>query len=135
MIDSGSFMSMDKGEPYKRAGRVGDQVKAEIAEIISKKISDPRVASVTVTAVILTDDLKYAKVYISPWLAESSEATLKGLTHAAGFIRRELGKRLKIRYLPELEFKLESDSPYQILDLLEQIKTKNRESSIDEHDE
>jgi ribosome-binding factor A len=135
VIDSGGFMPMDKGEPYKRAGRVGDQVKAEIAEIISKKISDPRVASVTVTAVILTDDLKYARVYISPWMAESSEATLIGLTHAAGFIRKELGKRLKLRYLPELEFKLESDSPYQVLDLLEQIKTQNRETSTDEHDE
>lgn len=77
----------------------------EIADILLKKIQDPRIGFATVTAVEISVDLRHAKVFVSS-LEESvaKERTLKGLKQAAGFIRSELGKRLKLRRIPELAF-------------------------------
>lgn len=93
---------------YKRSDRLGEQIKEEIADIIMHKIHDPRIGFVTVTHVDLSDDLKNAKVYISI-LDDSAKKgdTISGLISAAGFIRSELRKRLRIRYIPELLFKLD----------------------------
>jgi ribosome-binding factor A len=123
------------GENFKRADRVGEAIKAEIAEIISRKIKDPRVGFVTVTSVQVTDDLRFARIYIAPSIEDSGETALKSLSHAGGFIRKELGKALQLRYLPELVFKLESDSPLRVLKLLDQVIRPGKESSKNDHDE
>ncbi|MBI1820510.1 MAG: 30S ribosome-binding factor RbfA [Nitrospirae bacterium] len=115
---------MNKGNTYKRAERVGDQIRAEIADIISKKVKDPRIGLVTVTSVVLTDDLKNAKIFISPSMGVEGKESLKSLSRAAGFIKKELGSRLQLRFIPELVFKLEADSSSRLLELLEQIKNK-----------
>ncbi|MEK6682820.1 MAG: 30S ribosome-binding factor RbfA [Nitrospirota bacterium] len=93
---------------YKRSDRLGGQIKEEIADIIMRKIHDPRIGFVTVTHVDLSDDLKNAKVYVSI-LDDSKDKkeTLNGLLSAAGYVRAELKKRLSIRFIPELIFKID----------------------------
>lgn len=88
---------------YKRSGRVGDQIREQIAEIILNKVKDPRVGFVTVTSVSLSDDLRHARVYLST-MGEDPSAAFKGLEKARGFIRGELGRRIKLRFVPELSF-------------------------------
>lgn len=89
----------------KRVNRAASVVRDEICAII-RKLKDPRIKFVTVTGVDLSVDLKYAKVYVSVLGSTSErEETLAGLTSANGFIRRELGARLKkMRHIPELTF-------------------------------
>lgn len=93
---------------YKRSDRLGGQIKEEIADIIMRKIHDPRIGFVTVTHVDLSDDLKNAKVYVSI-LDDSKDkkATINGLLSASGYIRAELKKRLSIRFIPDLVFKID----------------------------
>ncbi|MFI5304635.1 MAG: 30S ribosome-binding factor RbfA [Nitrospiria bacterium] len=122
------------GENFKRADRVGEAIKAEIANILSRKIKDPRVGFVTVTSVQVSDDLRTAKVYIAPSIQNSGEVELNNLSRTSGFIRRELGRALQLRYIPELIFKLESDSPLKVLELLEQIKGPDEETVRKEND-
>lgn len=109
---------------YKRATRVADQIRAEVADIIMRKTKDPRVGDVTVTDVEVTDDLRLARVFITALGDERAQAAaLAGLTKAAGFIRSELGRRLALRYTPELLFHrdLAGVRGDRILSLLEQV--------------
>lgn len=110
---------------YKRATRVGDQVRMEVADILMRKTKDPRVASVTVTDVSLSDDLRTARVYVTTGGEGQQEAeALAGLAKASGFIRAELGRRLHLRYTPELIFQKDISGPRgdRILSLLEQLE-------------
>jgi ribosome-binding factor A len=91
---------------YKRADRVADQIRMEVADILMRKIKDPRVQSVTVTGVELTADLRVAHVFVTTMGTEQAERdTFAGLSKASGFVRAELGRRLTLRYLPEVIFK------------------------------
>ena len=91
---------------YKRADRVADQIRMEVADILMRKIKDPRVQSVTVTGVELTADLRIAHVFVTTMETEQAERdTFAGLSKASGFVRAELGRRLTLRYLPEVIFK------------------------------
>jgi ribosome-binding factor A len=91
---------------YKRADRVADQIRMEVADILMRKIKDPRVHSVTVTDAELTADLRIAHVYVTTMENEQVEREIfAGLSKASGFIRAELGRRLSLRYLPEVIFK------------------------------
>ena len=90
---------------YKRTDRVGDQIRMEIADILMRRVKDPRVGFVTVTAVDVTPDLKHAWVYVTVLQDGAQEAkTMSALSRAGGFIRGVLGRRLKLRYVPELTF-------------------------------
>lgn len=88
-----------------RTNRIAEQMKKEISDIISRKIKDPRVGFVTVTDVELSNDLQQATVFISV-LGDDEEKndTLVGLTKASGFIRSEVGKRIRLRKTPEIMF-------------------------------
>jgi ribosome-binding factor A len=91
---------------YKRATRVADQIRMEIADILMRKAKDPRVGLVTVTDVELSNDLRLAHVYVTTLEEGQCEAdAFAGLSKAVGFIRAELGRRLNLRYIPELIFK------------------------------
>jgi ribosome-binding factor A len=116
---------------YKRADRIGDQIRAEIADILVRKIKDPHIGFVTVTAVEVTDDLRHAKVFVSMLenesLASPSRAqsrSLRALVRASGFIRTELGKRLRLKFLPQLSFCIDQSiqRTAHILQLLDEIK-------------
>ena|SRR3989338_4414548 len=89
---------------YKRSSRVGDQIRMEIAEILMTKVKDPRIGFVTVTAVEVSDDLRNARVFVSV-LGSDVGRTFEGLDAARPFIRSELGRRLKLRFVPELSFR------------------------------
>jgi len=91
---------------YKRKDRLADQLKKEIADILLRQVKDPRVGSVTITDAQLTDDLRNAKIFFVEMGREGFDPqTLEGLQNALGFIRRELGKRLQIRRVPEILFR------------------------------
>ena len=115
---------------YKRATRVADQIRMEVADIIMRKTKDPRVASVTVTDVELTNDLRLAHVFVTTLLdAEQERAAFVGLNKASGFIRSELGRRLNLRYTPEIVFQkdisgLRGDRLLSILDHLDEERQK-----------
>lgn len=89
----------------KRAVRVGDQILKEIAILLLNRVKDPRVKGVTITGTKLSNDLKMARVYFSV-IGEKSdvEMALNGLNSAKGFIKREIGLRMKLRYVPEIKF-------------------------------
>jgi len=110
---------------FKRADRVSDQMRMEIADILMRKVKDPRVGFVTVTAVDVTADLKQARVYVTV-LGQEEQATdtMDALSRAEGFIKGELGRRLKLRYVPTLTFVQDAslDRTARVLNLLDDIR-------------
>jgi ribosome-binding factor A len=110
---------------YKRSARVADQIRMEVADILMRKTKDPRVGIVTVTDVELTSDLRLARIFVTTGPDEKQEAgALAGLANAAGFIRAELGRRLNLRYSPELIFQKDITGPRgdRILSLLTELQ-------------
>ncbi|WP_078554606.1 30S ribosome-binding factor RbfA [Bacillus alkalicellulosilyticus] len=96
-----------------RASRVGEQMKKELSEIIMRELKDPRIKFVTVTGVDVTGDLQQATVYITVLGTEEEKAdTLKGLSKATGFIRTEIGKRIRLRKTPEIFFTFDESIEY-----------------------
>ena len=109
---------------YHRADRVADQVRMEVADILMRKIKDPRVQSVTVTDVKLTSDLRIARVFVTTMGTEEVERNVfVGLEQASGFVRGELGRRLSLRYLPEIVFAKDVSGPRgdHVLKLLDEL--------------
>lgn len=92
-----------------RTDRISEEIKKELSTLIREEIKDPRLPElVSVTAVRVTKDLRYAKVYVSIFGDDSKkEGALAALGHAAGFIRHEIGQRIQLRYTPEFQFKLD----------------------------
>jgi ribosome-binding factor A len=90
---------------FSRAVRIADQIQRDLSGVIRQEVKDPRVGSVTITAVEVNRDLSHAKVYVSS-LAEitSTEQSVEALQHAAGFLRSQLSRTLKIRSVPQLQF-------------------------------
>jgi ribosome-binding factor A len=93
---------------FSRTNRISEVVMRELAQMIQHEVSDPRVGLVTVSHVDVTSDLKYAKVFITRLDGFETEQDvkecLKGLANAAGFLRRNLAKRVELRAIPELRF-------------------------------
>jgi len=112
--------------PYKRSQRVGDLLREEIADIIMRRVKDPRLGFVTVTGVDITDDLKIAKVYVSILKDEERETALSILNAAKNFIRSEVGKRVRMKFIPTLEFRVDEsiERGDRIDRLLREIKEK-----------
>lgn len=90
---------------YSRSSRVVEQIKRELAELIRLEVKDPRVGFVTITDVEITADYAHAKVFFSSLKGQvEAEAIQEGLRRASGFLRRELGRRVRIHTTPELHF-------------------------------
>ncbi|WP_144509216.1 30S ribosome-binding factor RbfA [Bacillus sp. FJAT-22090] len=111
-----------------RANRVAEQMKKELGEIIGRKLKDPRIGFVTVTDVAVTGDLQQATIYFTV-LDGNREDTLKALEKAKGFIRSEIGQRIRLRITPELLFEFDESAAYgnRIDDLLRQINKSSEE--------
>ena len=115
-----------------RIGRINEEIQRELAEQL-RRLKDPRVSQVgmvSVTRVDTTGDLRYAKVYISVPDKTQEKDVLKGLKSASGFLRRELGRSLQLRYTPELQFIADDSIAYgaHILEVLrdpEKVKPVN----------
>ena len=103
-------------------------MKHEIADILMRKIKDPRVGFVTVTDVELADDLRNAKVFVSVYGTDKAES-LKGLQSASSFIRSELGRRMRMKFVPELLFRYDDsvERGAHIMELLHSIEENDEE--------
>ncbi|HOB20649.1 MAG TPA: 30S ribosome-binding factor RbfA [Candidatus Atribacteria bacterium] len=99
-----------------RIDRINEEIRKDVIEIIRDLVKDPRISEMsTVTKVETTKDLRYAKVYVSVLGSEEERLnTIEGLKSAAGFIRKELGSRLEVRYIPELQFVLDNSIAYSV---------------------
>jgi ribosome-binding factor A len=92
--------------PGRRANRVGDLILREIADLLMTRVKDPRVQKTTVTGISVSQDLRYAKVFYS--LIGTEQEILeaqRGLESATGFIKREIGLRMDLKYVPDIVFK------------------------------
>jgi ribosome-binding factor A len=91
-----------------RPEKVEHFIMDELGEILQREVRDPRIGFVSVTAVEVSADLRHARIFVSVLgTAEEKAATMAGLTSAGGYIRRALGRRLQMRYTPELTFRLD----------------------------
>lgn len=111
-----------------RLQRVSELIREVLADIM-KKIKDPRVGFLTITDVQVSPDLSSARVYVSMLSeGEDREKALKGLESASGFIRRELGKEIKLRKTPKISFIFDEgmERGMKILNMLNQIKPENK---------
>jgi ribosome-binding factor A len=88
-----------------RAHRVADRIQIELSDIIRRRLKDPRHGMITVTGVEVAQDLRSARVFISTLDDEELETSVATLERARGFIRTELGQRIRLRHTPELRFK------------------------------
>lgn len=92
-----------------RTDRISEEMRKEVSAIIQNELKDPRLPKmISVTTADVTRDLRYARIYISVLgTEEEKKSAISGLKSAAGFIRREIGHRLQLRYTPELLFELD----------------------------
>jgi ribosome-binding factor A len=112
----------------RRMERLNGVFLQEISGTVLREVSDPRIRSVTFTAVDVTPDLRLARVYFSVWNAkQDQEEAFRGLQSAKGVIKRELGNRLQLRYMPDLEFIFDPSMQHaeEIDRLLKQIETRD----------
>lgn len=115
---------------YKRSDRLGEIMRKEISDILYKQIKDPRINGLcSIVRVDVSDDLRYAKVSVSIMGDESQQKnTLAGLKSATNYIRREIGHRIDLRYVPEMTFVLDKSIEYSIhIDqLIKEFKKENQ---------
>lgn len=123
---------------HPRPHRVGEQLQKEISALLLKGLKDPRVGFVTITGVSVTPDMHLARVYYTVYGDETQRIdTQKGLKSAVPFIRRELSRRLRLRFVPELIFEFDKALEYgnRIDSLLRQLnadQTGNEDQSSDD---
>lgn len=91
---------------YPRSRRIADQIQRELSEIIRLELKDPRVGMVTLTEVEVSHDQSHARVFFTS-MGDDVAETLRGLQHATGFLRSELAHRMKLRVVPQLQFKFD----------------------------
>ena len=117
-----------------RINRINEEIQKALAELI-RELKDPRVQNtmISITRVETTPDLRYAKVYTSFLEENKAEDALKGLKSAGGFLRRELGRTLQLRYTPELVWALDDSITYgaKMLKLINSLEVK-RDDGIEQ---
>lgn len=126
---------------FKRTDRIGDQMQRDLAELIRTEIKDPRIGMVTVNAVSVAKDLGYAEVYITLLTkdelnaqSEQVKLTVKLLNNAAGFLRTELAKRIKLRTIPQLRFHFDASvgEGRRLDNLIRQARAKDADLASDD---
>ncbi|MBA3712202.1 MAG: 30S ribosome-binding factor RbfA [Pyrinomonadaceae bacterium] len=119
----------------RRPEKLAEAVREEITQIVGYELEDPRVASVTITDVRVTDNLRDARVYVTATGTETEkEAALVALRHAAPYVRRQLGAVLNIRYTPEVHFIRDTveEQATRIEELLSEMKKTDATPAADE---
>lgn len=113
--------------PYKRSQRLSILLREEIADIIMRRVKDPRLGFVTVTDVEMSEDLKIARIFISVMKEEDKDITLEILNSAKGLIRSEVSKRVRTKFIPTIEFRIDRSIEHgdRIDKLLREIKEKS----------
>jgi ribosome-binding factor A len=116
-----------QGPNHRRAARVNTLLREEISAIVRRELRDPRVAGVTITGVEVTRDLRHARVYVSSLGNEQErESAVAGLNRAAPLVRGLLGRRVRLRNVPELEFRYDASIEHglHIDELLRRIESE-----------
>jgi ribosome-binding factor A len=113
-----------------RQEKLGEQIAAEVSDLLRTRVKDPRVGFASITHVEVSGDLRHAKIFVSV-MGEPDEKknTIEALHHATGFLRHELAERLTVRFMPEIVFKLDNsiEQGAHILGLIRQLE--NQETS------
>jgi len=118
---------------FQRTTRLSEVIKEELSDILQRKLKDPRIGFVTITAVEVSRDLRHAHVFVSILgEKEEIEKTYQSLVGARGFIRSELGKRVRMKFLPELSFLLDKsvEKSIRITEIIQEIH-KSEEGSTE----
>ena len=121
----------------QRAGRVQEAIRQEISVIVQNHIKDPRIGFLTITKVELSKDLRHARVFFSVLgEAKDKHLALKGLNSAKGYIKGLLADKIKMRFMPEIVFKIDESVQYanQIFDILDKIKKEKADGKSDSGD-
>ena len=116
-----------------RIGRINEEIQRELSDLI-RSLKDPRVQTLlSITRVDTTPDLRYSKIFISVLEENRQQEVLRGLKSAGGWLRRELGARLQLRYTPELVFTLDDSLKYgaHMFDLLSRLSQQEEASDDD----
>ena len=94
--------------PSRRLEQVADLLRAELSDLLRRELQDPRVGFVTITGVEVSPDLRNARVHVSCYGDEQAQQeSIRALRHAAGFLRRALNERVRLRTIPQLDFRLD----------------------------
>lgn len=123
---------------YQRIDRISEQVRREVDRIIREELSDPRVqGTFSVTRADVTRDLRYAKIYVSILEEENRAPMMAALKNAAGFVRRQLGASMLIRYAPEILFELDNNIEYgiHIASVLKRVHTEDETNHENDNDQ
>ena len=113
-----------------RQERLGEQIAADISDLMRTRVKDPRIGFVSVTRVEVSGDLRYAKVFVSIMGSpEERKESMRGLNNAAGFLRHELASRFTLRYMPEISFKLDMsiEEGARVLALINQVSQEDQQ--------
>ncbi|TMD61814.1 MAG: 30S ribosome-binding factor RbfA [Chloroflexi bacterium] len=112
-----------------RQEKLGELFAVELSDLMRTRLKDPRVGFASITHVEVSGDLRHAKIFVSVMGSpEDQAATMKGLKHAAGYLRHELAERITLRYMPELVFKLDTSiaEGAKVLELIRQNEQEQR---------
>lgn len=121
-----------------RPERVQEALRQEISRIVQNEMRDPRLGFLTITGVELTRDLRYARVYFSVLGEEKDKKlALKGLNSAKGYIKGLLCDRIKLKFMPDIEFKIDESFEHtkKIFDILDKIKKEKPDAGSDRGDQ
>jgi ribosome-binding factor A len=119
----------------QRKRRIEAEIQRVLSEVIAREVKDPRVGNVTITAVSVAADMGLARVYFTPFASLNPHEEVRiGLTHAGGFLRGEVGRRLRLRHAPRLEFIFDdtADKASRLTGLIERAVKDDRAGHVDD---
>ncbi len=121
----------------RRSERLAGEIRDEVARMVASELKDPRLGFITVTRVELTQDLRYARVYVGVLGEDASGETLAILRKAAGFVKREIGRRLRVRFAPEIDFRYDRglEATERVARVLAEEEAQGRGARDDEEPE
>ena len=121
--------------PFKRSARVGDLIRQEVADILLNKIKHKDLGFITVTGAKISDDLRHATIYLSVMGDDDGKKTVHKISSSSSFIRAELAKRLQMKFVPSLSFRIDESIDYgrKIDNILDDIESEG--SPIDEDED
>ncbi|NOR43696.1 MAG: 30S ribosome-binding factor RbfA [Gammaproteobacteria bacterium] len=122
---------------FLRSDRMAEQLRRELAEIVRDEIKDPRLGFVSFTEVRMSRDLSHAVIYCSLLNSEKQQEAIDVLNRAVGFIRKEIGRRIRARIVPTLKFTIDEsvERGVEMDDLISKAISRDKKNSIDEESE
>ena len=121
----------------RRSDRLAGEIRDEVARMVASDLKDPRLGFITVTRVELTQDLRYARVYVGALGEDATGDSLAILRKAAGFVKREIGRRLRVRFAPEIDFRYDRglEATERVARVLAEEEAQGRGAREDEEPE